>query len=327
MRRCAKLAVNFGGNSRQRKILDSAVERALARAQTPPNMETTSSGEGTQPDGRWRRLFKSPITWGGVGVIFGARASSASQIGLFFIGWALLWFAFVEVRFFKKRVISGNLFGAVVILFVLYFVWRWTPQPPTIPTLDQIANASVNKIRSTFPWMASGPRQETNFITVPPVPKPQHSSIGFEPMSTPSNTTAPFKEGQSIGVNIGFRNVGDIPITTSGFGVAVDVFAFGDRDKACTELRPLVKLKYETITVQRTFGGVYTPSINLTGAQADGLNRLGDIVLCGMGVVQWKDPSGKYETHGCQCLIGAMVGSDMVYSWHATADDNREMQR
>jgi hypothetical protein len=47
----------------------------------------------------------------------------------------------------------------------------------------------------------------------------------------------------------------------------------------------------------------------------------GTAALCAIGIVDWRDDSGHYETHFAQCLYNQADGS---FNWHMTPENNVE---
>lgn len=138
----------FSGNSHQRKLLESVVERAVAKTIIPASTNTKAEAPSPQEEGKVRRFFKSNITWGGVGVIVGARASSVSQVVLFVVAWLVMAFAFIEVKVFKRGwyTISGNGLAVVTLGVLLGLVWRYTPSPTSTVPLDRYTAAIVDGV-------------------------------------------------------------------------------------------------------------------------------------------------------------------------------------
>jgi hypothetical protein len=132
-----------------------------------------------------------------------------------------------------------------------------------------------------------------------------------------------------LGVNFSFRNVGNFPATTEGFGAQLGVIPLEQRDNACRKIQKTIQLGPKAGVIQPSLGGYQTYYIRLTESDAKGLNELGGSILCGASTIRWTDQSGKYETYGCECLTQTTVtiGSTGSFAWHSTADNNKEMKR
>ncbi len=298
------------------RIRDSVLRGLTEQRLAPENVRAKAQ---LSTKGKLSQLIESNFFWGGVGVLIGSTAVSFSRVVMLFTSWCIVALAAMKVNFFEGRrklvSIAGNA-GVVLLLGIVFFaILRLLPKQQEPPSWDQLVDTSVDRLTKRFPWVANGPVEETKIITVPAVPTPPHTHVGFQPPAAPPGTPIqlPFKPGEKVAVNFAFQNVGAAPATVMAFGAKLGVFPFGQRDDACGEIRKTTKLLSQGPVLQPTFGGFQTEYIELTEGEALALNLPGSAVLCGLGVLQWKDESGKYETHGCGCLIGAQVGSQIQF--------------
>ena len=294
----------------------------LATQQTPAIPDNPISAKS-----KLSRLVESSFFWGGVGAVMALVAISFSRIMTLFTSWVIVSLAIIKVNFFERKkrllLICGDI--GIVLLLAVSYATLWRSLPKEQPSLDQSIDIAISRLVGRLPVI-----KQTEIVTVPAAPTPQHSHMGFESLAEhPSDApiAVPFKGGQKIGINFSYRNVGGSLATVTGFGAKLKVVSVKQMDDECCNLTKAMQPRVRGGNIPQTLGGYYTEYIELTDADALGLNTPEFKALCGAEVLGWKDESGKYETLGCQCLFGIQVGAETKYAWHSTADDNKELKR
>jgi hypothetical protein len=161
-------------------------------------------------------------------------------------------------------------------------------------------------------------------VKIPPVVQPpKHTNVNFmNPFDDPVRPLFPIHQGEKCAVNIGYKNSGKFKVRASREGGSVLVVT--------TKLSNAFRDYRDTLKLLGS-GGDLNPSNDqylyatylsdpLTDEQLSQLNS-GKAALCAIGIVDWKDDSGHYETHFAQCLYYQGDGS---FNWHMTPDNNVE---
>src|ERR1700685_2817244 len=121
----------------------------------------SSSDAEPKPTKKLSTFWSSTPLWGGIGVLVGAIASQLSLKLLFVAVWGVFLFEFIRVGFFpgKVRKIVGNLLMGFALGIMFLSLYKLSPKPKEPPTLDQQADAVVDKAGKKFPWLANPPKQ------------------------------------------------------------------------------------------------------------------------------------------------------------------------
>ncbi len=137
----------------------------------------------------------------------------------------------------------------------------------------------------------------------------EHTHLNFiAPMDVRTSPLAPIRIGRQPTFNIGFNNKGDFPILESSLYVKVlvvsqyegshDVFEHHAREITSQEPNISGTLNAHTPTIVfHTFRGE-----PLTREQVQEMTNGRDAV-CAVGIADWKDNSGRYETQLHACLM------------------------
>jgi hypothetical protein len=187
-------------------------------------------------------FIESAILWGGIGVLVGATASLYSLRILFVVSYVILCVATLKAAFFSgARIVVqvvANLFACSLIAAMFVILWRYTPKPAVMPSLDEQSNALFGMLAKKAPWLVS-----------PPIPQPvviqghQEATMEFTRTQLDVSGGAIFMSDHPTEAVVGYKN------TTSG--AAHDVYA-----EAQLELLPRA-------------GNVYTSKAAVKAAEAE----------------------------------------------------------
>jgi hypothetical protein len=223
----------------------------------------------------------------------------------------------MRVGFFSGKAgkIPGNIGMSFVLAVIFFSLYKFSPKPKGPPTLDQQANAFVDKLARQYPWLMSPPETTTQ------LPAIQHQEATMEFTKTElhaasgfANVFAPNHEATVV---FGYENTSP--------GVARDVYAgskiellprHGDvytsrkavwlterdenihfRDFRNNWLAHIylgegndMERNNEIVDVERT--------ASLTAAEVAELNARTKY-LYAFGAIKWRDDTGSYETDLC----------------------------
>jgi hypothetical protein len=324
------MAKGSGGNSHQRKILESAVERIVKKH--IPNAQEIMSERPIAPrptEGKLRRFLTSNITWGGIGVIIGARGASLSQLVMGFISWAFLCCAFVEVRFFSHRKIIGNTISCAVLGLMIVALWRWTPAPQSMPSLDQMATTFVDKFSKRFPWMSAPPPQPSTPTVVVKSggQRPnRHTHVTFD-VSQDGAGYHNIQEGLIPELDVAFYDSGDWQVQKPSFGAGVATATATnpyDNSNLQDKLKTVLYRNAAPLNPHAPGGWISVDGDRLTSHDMQELanEKAG---FCIYGSMRWSDETGRYETFIDQCLLASHKDDGSKYlQWRIGSHNNVE---
>jgi hypothetical protein len=279
------------------------------------------------------QLLDSNVFWGGIGVLVGSTAASFSRIAMLCTSWAIVSLAIIKVSFFQTKrrlvIIGGNAVAALLVGLAFLIVWRMLPKPTTSPSLDQAVDISVERVIKRFPWMATGPTQHTEIITVPTKPPPQHTHAVFVKDVITDATQPPFARGMQPAMNIGFTNGGDFAIKDGVLRAVVVVIPGSEMNKIFNRYQSKIRLStavrggdvpgHDPLWRYHTFFGPELTDANVTNLSVPASDQ--KEVLCGLGILRWQDDTGEYETDHGGCYVKEPDGS---WNWHELLENNRE---
>jgi hypothetical protein len=202
------------------------------------NDQTATPGAPAEPSTAKRisTFWRSTPIWGGLGVLSGAIASQLSLKLLFVAVWGIFLFEVIRVGFFSGMVrkIVGNLLAGFLLAVIFFYLYRVSPKPKESPTLDQQADAVVDKVSKKFPWLSEPPTKSTTPVDTP---KPTDVFLLSQPrtmvnMSGDFTSTLPLwiryqgGSGQTIspvavGMFIDITNQTAIPQKIKAYSVAI----------------------------------------------------------------------------------------------------------
>jgi hypothetical protein len=160
------------------KLASDPERRRLATDLFNDHISVASPG-GVEPKSTkklWTFWGSTPV-WGGIGVIAGAIASQLSLKLLFVAVWGIFLFESIRVEFFSGKVkkVVGNVVTGILLAAIFLGLYRLSPKPKESSTLDQEADAVVDKAARKFPWLANPPKQDeskpTSTVVVSAFPK------------------------------------------------------------------------------------------------------------------------------------------------------------
>lgn len=108
----------------------------------------------------------------------GALASQLSLRLLFAAVWGIFLFEVIRVGFFSSKIgkITGNIVTGLSLVVLFFALYRVSPKPKELPTLDQQADAVVDKVTKKLPWLSAPP--QAAIINIPPsLPPKQHTTV------------------------------------------------------------------------------------------------------------------------------------------------------
>jgi hypothetical protein len=175
---------------------------------------------------------ESPLTWGAIGILFGAVAVVVSMKWIFVLAGVVFAFAVLRMKFFEGRTfviqIAGSLGLFCIIAVALLFVWRVVPKPKEAPTVEDIANAVKKKLTENVQAVAgaSVPTADQAVKPQPPLtaanrppkkpnlpskPKPAQPSA---PSSTPPSATLSLQAHLNVTQSQKISTRTDAPVET-----------------------------------------------------------------------------------------------------------------
>jgi hypothetical protein len=152
----------------------------------------------------------------------------------------------------------------------------------------------------------------------------QHTHANWlTPHETPGYPLFPAYEGEVPKVGVGYRNSGDYPLDMPDSAVRIVLVERPDVPVSFSRFYDGLQHQGPAGTLPSgTDDFTYTtydgPELSKTDAQR--LNN-GEIGLCAIGSLLWKDSSGEYETTLYQC---ALEQADHGYRWTVTVENNKE---
>lgn len=186
---------------------------------------------------------------------------------------------------------------------------------------QHVTNSGIQQIRETPPVVNVQPPRVT--VNSPSVP--QHTRVDFIQPVFPSISPLPLHVGQTPAVNLAFANNGDFAVLEARLGGTLQLANKADERKVFKTYRRGIKLSPPSGTINPRSGvlqfGTFVASFVLTEDDVSKLST-GDRFLCVIGVAQWKDSTGHYETDLCQCLTGESLSKD--FNWHVLPENNTE---
>jgi hypothetical protein len=275
----------------------------------------------SKPTNKLSTFWGSTPVWGGIGVLVGAVASQLSLKLLFIAVWAVFVFEFTRVGFFtvRAKAIIGNFVASCVLAVVFLSLYEFSPKPKEPATLDQEADAVVDKAAKKFPWLSSPQK------IIVPVSPPAHTIIDFPPPAEIIELPLfPLHVGETPGINVEFFNRGEFKAKVGLLGAVVKV--------VITSLKGVFK-KYKDSIRLIDIGGVINPHTGFGGGHSyygdplekDDIDKLVDrtSALCVVGLLHWQDDTGKYETAAGNCLTRESSTSN-TFNWHQLPENNEE---
>jgi hypothetical protein len=156
----------------------------------------------------------------------------------------------------------------------------------------------------------------------------QHTHAQFlTAVGLASDPLLPFREGQIVQLNLGFRNVGDFSFIPLHWGAIIRILPHVDSG-AWKALNREIQLSYSADIMlashdptdyrYRTFAAAVPLS------KQDVLNMTANPPkkkVCILGKLQWRDDTGDYETHAMQCMERESGGTLSV---SANSENNAE---
>lgn len=238
--------------------------------------------------------------------------------GIGFTQFVITWYG-IHVSVERHRVRNAIIIGVIGAAGIGLTVWGAIRGSLTQQNLQaqltelrrgqQTTNAGIQDIKSNPPIVNVNP----------PPPMPSHTHLFFE-VGHVMGTPPPFAKGIKPAVNIAWGNGGDFVIRNAVVRVIIVVIRDPELNGAFNRYRSKVILSPSVgggdmpahlgRVVYRTFYGS-----ELTDAIAK------NEVLCGLGIANWKDDSGHYETTYAECTARE---SDGGWNWHDLPENNRE---
>jgi hypothetical protein len=160
-------------------------------------------------------------------------------------------------------------------------------------------------IASEISEIKSGQRKEASAISAiaESTRSSQHTRLEFEALIIPPDVL-PLRKGKIIKLTTHFRNAGTPTMENIRLGGTVAVVPTADTPEVFRLLSKDVRVVYEGATLVgssreariRTF-----ESPPLTSQEVADIHA-GRKSVCEVVIVRWKDKTGGYETHSCQCM-------------------------
>jgi hypothetical protein len=139
----------------------------------------------------------------------------------------------------------------------------------------------------------------------------------------------PFRKGETPTLNVGFKNDGEFPVLSAKSKVIIVIAPFGGRYtifrdnkkklNAASSVPGGVIDPHQHVVRYNTYRG--TP---LTDDDVAKLTTAHGSALCVLGIVSWKDSTGKYETDLAQCFTAETPQPDAGFNWHILEENDAE---
>jgi hypothetical protein len=160
-----------------------------------------------------------------------------------------------------------------------------------------------------------------------PIPK-QHTHVDFvTPLPTQGDLFLPYRKGETPSINVRYRNGGDFPIRDGRMKVKIITIPFSENSIVFRKYRNKLNAESSTILgVSNSHSNIgyhtyYGPA--LSDEDVTKLNNAEE-VLCAIGILDWRDDSGRYETDIAQCVMAEQPVAVGIFNWHVGAENNGE---
>jgi hypothetical protein len=151
----------------------------------------------------------------------------------------------------------------------------------------------------------------------------RHTALNFLPpqVSNANNgPLLPFHKDEKVALNLGTANAGDFAIRDSVMDGMVTLADLPNLNSVFKQNRSKLKPESHSGAINAHAGGIaYRTYIGTALTDDDVIQLNGQKkAVCLVGVSDWEDESGKYETGACNCFV---VGDS---DWHSCEDNNKE---
>jgi hypothetical protein len=231
-------------------------------------------------------------------------------IGIGFSQLALTWYG-VHVSVEKHRIRNALIIGVVGLAGI------------SLTVFGAIRNSAVQQALQTQLTQIQKNTEQPPVINFPP-PPPRHSRLAFEHTDVTGHPLLPLHKGEPPSINIKYWNVGNFTVSgnrQAGMVVTVpleDVPHVFRKYRGGLSLSPAAGVLNPTGYLYGTYSG-----LPLTDEDIRKINNR-EKAICGVGLVDWEDETGSYETDFSQCLVAE---SDGVFNWHMSEMNNVEHKR
>jgi len=226
----------------------------------------------------------------------------------------LTWYG-VHVSVEKKRVRNAIVIGVVGGLGIALTIWGGIR--------NDKAQQSLQNQLDTIQRNTEKPQPTPVVNVLPPLATEHTHGDWIGPQPVKNNPLLPLYEGERPYVNFGFRNVGDVAMSSLRLGVMIALIPKNDAHKSFVKFYKQIPRRGESGTlVPHTDDFTYSTFVGTALRKEDiaALNN-GDSWLCAIGSVKWKDATGNFETYLFRCM---WVQSDHSFNWQLLPEDNTE---
>jgi hypothetical protein len=219
----------------------------------------------------------------------------------------------------KQRLRTGFVIGLIGAIGIALNVWGAIRSSRS----QQALQTQVDRIQLN----TEQPPKVTVNVPSQPIPK-QHTHVDFvTPLPTQADLFLPYRKGETPSINVRYRNGGDFPIRDGRMKVKIIIIPFIENSIVFRKYRNKLNAESSTILgVSNSHSNIgyhtyYGPA--LSDEDVTKLNNAEE-VLCAIGILDWRDDSGRYETDVAQCVMAEQPVAVGIFNWHVGAENNGE---